>query len=185
MSKYQKKRNPPVASSDGDENVTQDLLPTPRTVVPVIETMAEEVAAPEAINRDVTSPHQQPENAWRKVSEQLDLLRAVVIQLVSLIMENMVAGPSALTSPGKNDQESAVDILAGASASATAAITRGEKDAQPDAAILGGTGEARTESAILRISQGTSHEDAGIVLEHRPRLRCLLLLRRLNLNPNR
>ncbi|CAM9704047.1 unnamed protein product [Lampetra planeri] len=113
--------------------------------------MAEEVAAPEAINRDVTSPHQQPENAWRKVSEQLDLLRAVVIQLVSLIMENMVAGPSALTSPGKNDQESAVDILAGASASATAAITRGEKDAQPDAAILGGTGEARTESAILRI----------------------------------
>ncbi|CAN0425430.1 unnamed protein product [Lampetra fluviatilis] len=107
---------------------------------PVIETTAGELAAPEAVIPGAATPHQQPEDGWRKVSEQLDLLRAVVVQLVMLVMETTVAGRSALISPRRNDQESGVDVLAGTSTSATAAIIRGEEDAQPDATISGGTG---------------------------------------------
>ncbi|CAN0372024.1 unnamed protein product [Lampetra planeri] len=68
MSKHQKKHNPPVAPSDDDENGTQDP-PTPEAVVPVMETSAGEVAALETIGAEATSPHQQPEDGWRKVSE--------------------------------------------------------------------------------------------------------------------
>ncbi|CAM9545327.1 unnamed protein product [Lampetra planeri] len=146
MSKHQKKRNPPVASSDDDENGTQDLL-TPGAVVSVMETMVGEVAAPETVGADATSPHQQPVYGWRKVSEQLDLLRAVVVQLVSLVTASMVAGRSTQTSAGGSDQESGVEVSAGSSAGATAGITRAEGNAQLDAAISGGAGEAQTESA--------------------------------------
>ncbi|CAM9299116.1 unnamed protein product [Lampetra fluviatilis] len=88
-------------------------------------------------------------------SVQLDLLRAVVVQLVALVTETMITGRAALTSPGRSDQEPGVDVLAGTSASAMAAITRGGENALPEAAITGGTGEARMESAILRNKRDT------------------------------
>ncbi|CAM9437888.1 unnamed protein product [Lampetra planeri] len=52
------------------------------------------------VGADATSPHQQPKYGWRKVSEQLDLLRAVVVQLVSLVTASTVVGRATLTSPG-------------------------------------------------------------------------------------
>ncbi|CAM9300892.1 unnamed protein product [Lampetra fluviatilis] len=133
----------------------ENLLLAPGTVVPVIEARTGELAAPEMVDPGAATPRQQPEDGWWKVSEQLDLLRAVVVQLVTLVTETTVAGHSALTSPGRNDQESGVDVLAGTSASAMAAIRRGEEDAQLDAAITVGPGEAQTEPAILRTKRDT------------------------------
>ncbi|CAM9425286.1 unnamed protein product [Lampetra planeri] len=96
------------------------------------------------------TPHQQPKDGWRMVSVQLDLLQMVVTQLVALVMETTMAGRTALTSPGRIDQEPGVYILAGMSASATATITRGGEDTKPEAAITGCTGEARTESHFMK-----------------------------------
>ncbi|CAN0337962.1 unnamed protein product [Lampetra fluviatilis] len=73
------------------------------------------------------------------VSVQLDLLRAVVVQLVTLVTETTIAGRAALTSPGRTDRELGVDVMARTSASTMAAITRGGEDAQLEAAIMGGT----------------------------------------------
>ncbi|CAM9390529.1 unnamed protein product [Lampetra planeri] len=129
------------------------------------------------VDPGAATPRQQPEDGWWKVSEQLDLLRAVVVQLVTLVTETTVAGHSALTSPGRNDQESGVDVLAGTSASAMAAIRRGEEDAQLDAAITVGPGEAQTEPAILRTKRDTQdpaptarNEERGT--EHSEERRC-------------
>ncbi|CAM9405887.1 unnamed protein product [Lampetra fluviatilis] len=66
-----------------------------------METTAGEVTAPETVGADATSPHQQPEDGWRKVSEQLDLLQVVVVQLVLLITASTVAGRSTHALPGE------------------------------------------------------------------------------------
>ncbi|CAN0421659.1 unnamed protein product [Lampetra planeri] len=99
MSKHQKKWNPPVASSDDDENATQYLLRAPGTTVPVIEATASELAVPETVEPGAATLHQQPEDGGRMVSVQLDLLRAVIVQLVMIVTETTIASRAALTSP--------------------------------------------------------------------------------------
>ncbi|CAM9840745.1 unnamed protein product [Lampetra fluviatilis] len=137
MSKHQKKCNPPVASSDDDVKATQDLLPAPRTAVPVIEAGASELAAPGTEEPGAATLHQQPGDGWRMVSVQLDLLRVVVVQLVTLVTETTIAGRAALTSLGRTNQEPGVELLARTSTSTMAAITRGREDAHPEATITG------------------------------------------------
>ncbi|CAN0375387.1 unnamed protein product [Lampetra planeri] len=62
--------------------------------------MAGEVAVPETVGANATPPHEQPEDDWRRETEQLDSLRAVVVQLVSLLTASTVAGRSTHASPG-------------------------------------------------------------------------------------
>ncbi|CAM9488812.1 unnamed protein product [Lampetra planeri] len=113
-----------------------------------METTAGEVTAPETVGADATSPHQQPEDGWRKVSEQLDLLQVVVVQLMSLITASTVAGAQ------RTHCREVVEVSVGLSAGLTATITCAEGSTQPDAAISGGAGEARMESAILQETHG-------------------------------
>ncbi|CAM9323991.1 unnamed protein product [Lampetra fluviatilis] len=132
MSKYQKKRNPLVASSEDDENETQDLLTALGTAVPIIEATVGELAAPETVGPGAASLQQQPpEEGWRMVSAQLELLRATVSQLVVLKTATTMEGRTTQTSPEKSNQAPGFDILAGTSTSVTAAITRGAESTWP------------------------------------------------------
>ncbi|CAM9411715.1 unnamed protein product [Lampetra planeri] len=135
MSKYQKKRNPLVASSEDDENETQDLLTALGTAVPIIEATVGELGAPETVGPGAASLQQQPpEEGWRMVSAQLELLRATVSQLVVLKTATAMERRTTQTSPEKSNQAPGFDILAGTSTSVTAAITRGaESTAIPTA----------------------------------------------------
>ncbi|CAM9726594.1 unnamed protein product [Lampetra fluviatilis] len=137
MSKYEKKRNPPVASSGDDGDDTLDLLTAPGTVVPALE----------AAGPATASLRQQPKIRWRVVSDQLELLRAMVSQMVELLTATTMAGLTARTLPGREDRPPESEARAGTSASGAATITRATETTRPEAAITCSTGEVQSPDA--------------------------------------
>ncbi|CAN0343115.1 unnamed protein product [Lampetra fluviatilis] len=124
--------------------------------------MAGEVAVPETVGANATPPHEQPEDDWRRETEQLDSLRAVVVQLVSLLTASTVAGRSTHASPGGSDRESRVKVLSGSSTGVTAAITRAEGSTQSDAAILSVHRSTRSHS----LARGCGHPPDDVGTHH-------------------
>ncbi|CAM9436863.1 unnamed protein product [Lampetra fluviatilis] len=144
MSKNLRKKNPPVASCDDDEAETQDL-PTPRYVVSVTDATAGEIAAPEVGGAVAVPPPLRVDDGWKRVEEQLDSLRGVLFQLVSLVTASTVVWRPLESSPGSGDRgfkaanpmDSLAEVMSAiAHAEGTSAIARAESLTQRDAAIL-------------------------------------------------
>ncbi|CAN0299138.1 unnamed protein product [Lampetra fluviatilis] len=92
MSKHLKKKNPPAPSSDDDDDsLTQDL-PTPGAVDSVTVTTA---GASIALGKDVgAAPSSSPgvDDSWRRVAEQIDSLRTVLLHLVTQVTSSAAPG---------------------------------------------------------------------------------------------
>ncbi|CAM9674336.1 unnamed protein product [Lampetra fluviatilis] len=142
MSKYQKKQNPPVG--------IKTTCRAPGTAVPVTDPAVGRLAAPEAEETGAIFPQPQPKDGWHTVTEQLELLRATVLQLVVLMMVTAVAGRTARTSPERTEQAPSIGVLAGTSTGAAAAITRGTEDTWLAAAIMQRTGETWPGATIMQ-----------------------------------
>ncbi|CAM9750539.1 unnamed protein product [Lampetra planeri] len=171
MSKHLKKKNSPVASSDVDEAGTQDL-PTPGSMVPVTGTAAGEVTAPETDGAAAASSPQRAEDGWKRVEEQLDSLRTMLLQLVFLVASSMVTGHPQEVLPrgdeqrlrdGASEGPPAESMAAIAGAGELSAITHATETMRRDAAILGGTVGARLESAISEEPRGEQPVGAAAV----------------------
>ncbi|CAM9440680.1 unnamed protein product [Lampetra fluviatilis] len=92
MSKHLNKKNTPAPSSDDDDDsLTQDL-PTPGAVDPVTVTTAGATIAP---GKDVgAAPSSSPgaDDGWRRVAEQIDSLRTVLLHLMTLVASSAAPG---------------------------------------------------------------------------------------------
>ncbi|CAN0421688.1 unnamed protein product [Lampetra planeri] len=138
MSKHLKNKNPPVVSSDDDNSVTQDLL-TPGAVDPFTGTTAGAVIVPETDGAGAPSSSPHADDGWQRVAEQLDSLRTVYLQLVTLVASSAGTDRPQDVSPRGNEQRPLQGILEGppaiAAAGGLSAITHVMDATRQEAAI--------------------------------------------------
>ncbi|CAM9861769.1 unnamed protein product [Lampetra planeri] len=119
--------------------------------------MAGEVTAPESGSAAAAPSPQRVEDSWIRVEEQLDSLRTMLLQLVSLVASSTVTGHPQEVLPRGDVQRLGSGVSEGPPAETTAAVVGAEEASvithtaettQQDAAILGGPARAWTEPAI-------------------------------------
>ncbi|CAN0424264.1 unnamed protein product [Lampetra planeri] len=154
MSKHLKKKNPPVPSSDEDDDpLNQDVAD------PVAATPAGSTKGP---GKDVdveTSSSPAAENGWWQLAEQIDSLQAVLLNLVTLVASSTALVPAWEMPPSGNEQGSRPGVAEERAAIAPTtgamwcetAILGAAASAPPDAAIFSELHGARPgESASLK-----------------------------------
>ncbi|CAN0015538.1 unnamed protein product [Lampetra fluviatilis] len=162
MSKHLKKKNPPVVSSDDDDSVTQDL-PTPGAADPVNATV------------DAGAPSSSPraDDGWQRVAEQLESLRTMLLQLLTLIASSAGTGRPQDVLPRGHEQRPFQAISEGPPWESTATITHAVDATRQEAAILGAAVEMRSEPAISLKPRGeqpcgaAAAECGGVGRRHR------------------
>ncbi|CAN0381891.1 unnamed protein product [Lampetra planeri] len=183
MSKHLKKNNLPAPSSDDDDDSLNQDLPTPGAADPVTTTAAVLAKVPgKDVGVEPSSPPATDDN-WRRVAEQIDSLRAVLLNLVTLVASSMALGRPQETLLSGDEQgflqgvsegplvhkSAAMAVSEGASAitAATAAMWR-------EAANLATAAGAWSEPAILaeprgaRLTEAASPKYNGAGRSHRP-----------------
>ncbi|CAN0382722.1 unnamed protein product [Lampetra planeri] len=154
MSKHLKKKIPPTPSSDDDE-LTQDLA-VPGAGGPNGAATGGSAKVQEVVAGAGPTSSPGADDGWRHVAEQIDSLRAVLLNLVTLIAPTTAPGRPHGALPSGEDslgQESAA-IAASAGLPAIAAMRQ-------DDAILGGSAGARREAAILMAPRETPVRGVG------------------------
>ncbi|CAM9461352.1 unnamed protein product [Lampetra fluviatilis] len=126
-------------------------------MVQITGTAAGEVAAPEEGGAAAASSPRQVKDSWRRMEEQLESLRTVLLQLVSLVASSTSSGRPQEVLPRGDVQRLQIGASEGPPAETTdaiagageaSAITCASETTQQDATILGGAAEARSEPAI-------------------------------------
>ncbi|CAM9574348.1 unnamed protein product [Lampetra planeri] len=151
MSKHLKKKNQPTPSSDDDDNLPRDMA------VSGAEGTDEMVTGDSAGVQDVidgAGPFSSSgiEEGWRRVAEQIDSLRSVLLKLVTLVAtgpEQPRIGPRDGESSGGPEPSA---IVASARLPAIADMWQG-------AAILGAAATELGEAAILSPPRGAAASD--------------------------
>ncbi|CAM9802812.1 unnamed protein product [Lampetra planeri] len=91
MSKHLKKKIPPTPSSDDDDSLTQDLA-IPGAVGPDAAATVGSVKVPEKVVGAEPSSSPGAGDGWRHMAEQIDLLHAVLLNLVTLVAPSAAPG---------------------------------------------------------------------------------------------
>ncbi|CAN0417449.1 unnamed protein product [Lampetra planeri] len=179
MSKHLKKKISPAPSSDDDDDsLTQDL-PILGAVDLVTATRA---GSTKALDKDVRTK--------RRVAEQIDSLRAVLLNLVTLVASSAAPGQLQGMLPSGDEQGSlrgvSEDPLVQGSAAIAAsgrpsAITATAAATLHEDAILGGSAGVQLESAILTEPRGARPREpvSGVDSGTGRRLECFYLALRV------
>ncbi|CAM9783928.1 unnamed protein product [Lampetra fluviatilis] len=154
MSKHLKKYNPPVPfSDDDDDSLTQDL-PTTDAMDQVTVTTAGVTIVPRKDVGAELSSSPDADEGWRRVAEQIDSLRTVLLHLVTLVASSAAPGRPQNMPPSGDEQGSLQGASEGPLVQFTAAIT----PAEGPSAITTAVGATRREAAILGVAAEAQSE---------------------------
>ncbi|CAN0253707.1 unnamed protein product [Lampetra planeri] len=158
MSKHLKKKIPLTPSFD-DNSLTQDLA-VPGVGRPDAAATVGSAKAPEMVVGAGPSSSPGTGDGWRQVAEQIDSLRAVLLNLVTLVAPSAAPGRPHGTLLSGDGQGPLGGVSEGPLGQASAAIAASGRLSAiaatwQDDAILGGPASAPQEAAILAAPRGT------------------------------